>query len=282
MRLTVSIVLVLAVIAAGVAIWLGRNLEEQPHFTHEATAILQALSPPETRNLDRSTGEVYDNASRRFRDSMLRDKFVDLMRATNEKLGTFRRIVRVVSEERLSSEAGKLFREDLLVEFEEAQTGVSVSFIRNEKSAPWLLLGIEYDIPGRLRDDEPLTYTFDKEGTPAELESATDELLRNLSVGDIDSIFAKASENFAIENKPSEFSRYSQLTISSLGEFKKVISVISSGMNIGRKRARLYVLAQYEKKRTTAALEYVLIKNDWKLERIDVSPDGSSHLPYLR
>ena len=270
--------MILAALGVGITVWLTRFWDDQPHFTREATRTLRALSPKNAASVPDSARVTYDNASGQMKNSILRDKFVDKMVAMNSALGQFRRIVRVLGEERLSSQAGDLFREDLLVDFAKGQTAVSISFLRKKKGYPWLLLGVEYRIPEKT--EMPVVKpTFDDSDVSDKLKRKTAAILKDFSLKKVSPMHVSSAAEFQKFQTEAQLVVRSNAIEAELGPFQRIISIVAAGKNADKTRARLYVLAEYEKKRSTATVEFVDEKGAWKLAYLSVSPDGTTNLP---
>ena len=52
---------------------------------------------------------------------------------------------------------------------------------------------------------------------------------------------------------------------SEMGNFIRVLAVISSAQNANKDRARVHALLQYEKAKTTGTFEFMHIGTEWKL-----------------
>ena len=50
-----------------------------------------------------------------------------------------------------------------------------------------------------------------------------------------------------------------------LGEFERRLAILSSGQNAGKNRAKVSVLLQYSKAKTTGTFEFIKVSGVWRL-----------------
>jgi hypothetical protein len=233
---------------------------EEPRFVDPATGILRRLVPETGQTgLADVAAAVYDEGSFTLRESVPRDKFIAMIDRVNQTLGAFKRVVKVLREDQVTSIGGDVVRVDLEVEFARARTTSSISFHRREPTDRWLLLGVRIDIPPDLlsQAEELAAKEAAHLAAPVELEGRVRELLTRIADGKAGAVYEQAAPSFQHKIPRKSFNRLLDDQNQVLGKFVRVIRFTSSEQDVDQSRARLYGLLEYEKQRTTGTFEFV-------------------------
>src|SRR5690606_9055454 len=143
-RWLVAAALLLAAGVAALLLLLRRGGPDTEAFRVRSEEVLGSLR-------DGKAEEVYEGASFRFKQTLLVDKFVDLVDRMNRTMGRFERVIDVVDVDQAVTVAGMTARVELELEYEKAETTGELSFHRGDDGA-WRLLGLSVRIPEELEE----------------------------------------------------------------------------------------------------------------------------------
>ncbi|HEU5057365.1 MAG TPA: hypothetical protein VFU21_12600 [Kofleriaceae bacterium] len=257
-RLKVSIVLLLLAASGIAAYFLLRETKTSTEFRIEVEKVFGQLNEGKAE-------AVYENASFRFKQTLLVDKFVDMVDQMQQTLGKFVRVVDVIDVDRASTVAGMTARVELELEFVEATTHGEMSFHRDKKGK-WKLLGMSVQIPKHLEHAADVAERADKRlKAPDEVIEQFNQILDAVREGKASAIHERASPSFREQRSVEQFQHLLDSHRSEMGDFVRVLAVISSAQNANRDRARVHALLQYEKAKTTGTFEFMRIGGEWKL-----------------
>jgi hypothetical protein len=254
------VVVILLVVAALVLVWFlfFRESSTSSEFRAKVEDVFQRLD-------NGKAAEVYDKASFRFKQTLLVDKFVDMVDQMHKTLGKFRAVSEVIDVDRAATVAGMTARVQLELEFEEATTTGEMSFHRDRRGN-WNLLGMSVQIPPELQkraDDEERKYQRLK--APDEVIEQFNQILDAVRDGKSAEIHQRAAPSFREGRSAESFQHLLDSHRSEMGNFIRVLAVISSAQNADKDRARVHALLQYEKAKTTGTFEFMRIGSEWKL-----------------
>jgi hypothetical protein len=258
-RLALALVILVlgSVAVAGVAFLSGEYRQERA-FQREAERVLVQLS-------DGSAEDVYENASPRFQQTLIVDKFVDLVARMRATLGRFVRVTDVIDVEPAVGVAGMTARVVLELEFERGTTIGALSFHRAADGA-WRLLGFGVETPATLQPKAAaLEVQAQRQGAPPEVIALVHSMLQGVREGRISEVHDAASPVFKGTVSIEGFQAMLQSHHAQLGNFVRVLGVVSSARNPDRDRARVQAILEYERGKTTGTFEFIQVDGDWRL-----------------
>ncbi len=259
-RLKISLVLLLLAASGVVAWFLLRETKTSTEFRLKVEEVFNKLNEG-----DKAAEEVYEHGSFRFKQTLLVDKFVDMVDQMHETLGKFVRVVEVVDVDRANTVAGATARVQLELEFEEASTFGEMSFHRDKKGE-WRLLGMTVQIPKELEHKADVAERqYKRLKAPDEVLEQFNQILDAVREGKAAAIHQRASPSFQEQRSVESFQHLLDSHRSELGDFVRVLAVISSAQNANKDRARVHALLQYEKAKTTVTFEFMRVGPEWKL-----------------
>ena len=257
-RLKVSVVLLLLAASALVAYFLLRETMTSTEFRLKVEDVFTELNKGKAE-------AVYEQASFRFKQTLLVDKFVDMVDQMQKTLGPFVRVIDVVEVDRASTVAGPTARVRLELEFKEAITAGEMSFHRDKKGV-WRLLGMSVQIPP---ERESAAAAAEREykrlKAPDEVIEQFNQILDAVREGKAAAIHQLASPSFREQRSVESFQHLLDSHRAEMGNFVRVLAVISSAQNANKDRARVHALLQYEKAKTTGTFEFMRVGPEWKL-----------------
>src|SRR5690606_30811537 len=189
--------------------------------------------------------EVYEGASFRFKQTLLVDKFVDLVDRMNRTMGRFERVIDVVDVDQAVTVAGMTARVELELEYEKAETTGELSFHRGDDGA-WRLLGLSVRIPEELEETAAsLERQVERVRAPEEVIEQFKAILDDVRAGKVAEIHARAAPSFRDSRSVDEFRATLEAHRAEMGELVRLLAVISSAQNADKARARVHALPQY-------------------------------------
>jgi hypothetical protein len=258
-RLVLALVLlVLGTAAVAGVVFLSGDYREEREFKEQAEAVMDLLR-------DGKAQKVYDQSSARLQQTLLIDKFLDLIDRMNATMGPFRRAGEVHALDRAASVAGMTARIVLELEFENGTTMGQLSFHRGQDGA-WRLLGLSVDIPPDLQEKaDALAAQEARLRAPDEVIDLVHSILQGVREGRAAEVHEGASPVFKGSVTLDEFKNVLQSHQAELGNFVRVLAIISSAQSPDRDQARVQALLEYEKGKTTGTFEFMRIDASWRL-----------------
>ncbi len=260
-RWRLGLVLLLIAVAA-IAIWFFffREPKGSGEFRTKVENVLAELEKD-----DKAIEGVYNQASFRFKQTLLVDKFVDMVHQMHETLGKFVEVSEVIDVDRAATVAGMTARVQLELEFEKATTTGEMSFHR-DRAGTWRLLGMSVQIPPDLEGEAEKAKREDRRlKAPDEVIEQFNQILDAVREGKAAEIHQRAAPSFREGRSVESFQHLLDSHRSEMGNFVRVLAVISSAQNEAHDRSRVLALLQYEKAKTTGTFEFMRIGSEWKL-----------------
>ncbi len=258
-RLRIALVLGLLA-AAGLTIWFFffRESSTSTEFREKVEQVFVDLN-------DGKAEKVYEDASFRFKQTLLVDKFVDMADQMRQTLGKWVAVTEVIDVDRAATVAGMTARVELELEFEEASTVGEMSFHRDKKGE-WRLLGMSVQIPQELQPRaDAAEREYKRLKAPDEVIEQFNQILDAVREGKAAAIHERASPSFREQRSVEQFQHLLDSHRSEMGDFVRVLAVISSAQNANKDRARVHALLQYQKAKTTGTFEFMRVGPEWKL-----------------
>lgn len=259
-RLKVSLVLLLLV-ASGIGAWfLLRETSTSTEWRLRVEKVFKELDKG-----GKAVEDVYEKASFRFKQTLLVDKFVDMVDQMRVTLGKFKKVADVIDVDRAATVAGLTARIELELEFEHATTLGEMSFHRDRKGV-WKLLGLSVQIPpGRQHAADVAERDYKRLKAPDEVIEEFNQILDLVREGKAAAIHERASPSFRESRTVESFQHLLDAHRAEMGNLVRVLAVISSAQNANKDRARVHALLQHEKAKTTGTFEFMRVGPDWKL-----------------
>ncbi len=252
------VLLVLGLAAVAGMIFLSGDYRQERLFKKRAEAVMELLR-------DGKAQQVYDESSSRFQQTLLIDKFIDLVDRMNGTLGPFVRAGEVIDVDRAASVAGMIAGIRLGLEFEHGETMGKLSFHRGPDGV-WRLLGLNVEIPAELeRKASELESQEERRRAPEAVEKLVHTILQGVREGRAAEVHEGASPVFKGSVTIEEFKAVLQSHRAELGNFVRVLGIISSAQSPDRDRARVQAVLEYEKGKTTGTFEFMRIDASWRL-----------------
>ena len=252
------VLLVLGVAAVAGVVFLSGDYRQERLFKKRAEAVMELLR-------DGKAQQVYDEASSRFQQTLLIDKFVDLVDRMNGTLGPFVRAGEVTDIDRAASVAGMIAGIQLELQFDSGETMGKLSFHRGPDGV-WRLLGLSVEIPPELeKKASALESQEERVRAPKEVETLVQTILQDVREGRADQVHEGASPVFKGSVTLEEFKGVLQSHRAELGNFVRVLGIISSAQSPDRDRARVQAVLEYERGKTTGTFEFMRLDAAWRL-----------------
>ena len=258
-RLRIALILVILA-AAGLGAWLLlRESSTDTEFRGEVEKVFQELNEGEAET-------VYEQASFRFKQTLLVDKFVDMVDQMHQTLGKFVAVTEVIDVDRAATVAGMTARVELELEFVNvSSTTGEMSFHRGERGG-WKLLGMSVQIPPELESRAAeAEREYKRLRAPDEVIDLFNQTLDAVREGRAADIHQRAWPSFREQRTVESLQHLLDAHRSEMGNFVRVLAVISSAQNADKDRARVHALLEYEKAKTTGTIEFMRVGSDWKL-----------------
>ncbi len=252
------LLLILGAAAVAVVLYLSGDYQQGRELKKEAEAILVTLS-------DGKADEVYEGASSRFQQTQLIDRFADMVTRMNATLGRFVRATGVLEMDRAAGVAGMTARVVLDLEYEKGPTRGQLSFLRGQ-SGRWLLLGFNVEIPADLVAESERLEAMERRGTaPKEVIDLVHSMLESVREGRAAEVYERASPGFKSSVSAEGFAATLRSHHASLGNFVRVLKIISSAQGRDGYQASVQALLEYEKGKTTGTFEFMRIGQTWRM-----------------
>jgi hypothetical protein len=252
------VLLILGAAAVAGVLFLSGDYRQERAFKKQAEKILTQLSEGKVE-------EVYEEASSHFQQTLLIDKLQDLVGRMNATLGRFVRVSDVIAVDPAASVAGMTAFVGLELEFEHGTARGHISFHRG-KDGLWRLLGFGVDIPDELHvKASALEAQADRLKAPDEVIELVRSVLQGVREGRAAEVHEGASPAYKGIVSIESFNAMLQSHQAELGNFVRVLAIISSARSPDHDRARVQALLEYEKSKTTGTFEFVRIGADWRL-----------------
>ncbi len=270
-----ALLLVLGGLALGAA-WSWGAFSVSYDFRKESRAVLKSLTSG-----DESAEKAYNESAFLFQEASLPTSFVDRADRLTQVLGKFDAIERVEEVETLDSIRGKTARIRYLVRFrhekssEAVTTPVEISYLQSASESgaerKWRLLGFDVSVPKALESKVKLIDSeYDRIKAPQEVVDLIDQTLLAIENGKGAEVREQASRPFQESTTAAGFATTLERYKKELGPYKRRLKIHSSGQNAAKARARVHVLLQFEKSKTSGNFEYIKTDGVWRLLHLKI------------
>jgi hypothetical protein len=248
----------------------------QYDFRKESSEVLTSLTSGE-----KAAVEAYNESSFLFQEASLLTSFVDRVDRLTQVLGTFQEIEKVEEVETLDSIRGKTARIVYLVRFrnektsETVSTPVELSYLQSTSkdggADKWRLLGFDVSVPKALESKVKMIGSeYDRIKAPQEVVILIDQTLLAIENGQGAEVREQASRPFRESTTAAGFAATLERYRKELGPYKRRLTIHSSGQNEAKERARVHVLLQFEKAKTSGNFEFIKTDGVWRLLHLKI------------
>jgi hypothetical protein len=253
-------VAVACAIGVGVYFWL-REPADSDEFRPQIEALFTQLAAK-----DGAQSVYQDATAEEFKQTLVEDKFVDLVDRMNETLGPFVELTKITEVDRAASVAGMTARVRFEVAFEKADTTGEVSFLRHSKSPTWWLLGLGVAIPPELESKAAeVERELARVRAPQEVVDKVEQILQALRDGKVAEVRAEAADVFQTNQSVESLASLIETHRAELGEYEAVLAIISSAQNPDKDRATVHAILKYEKAKTTGLFNFMKVAGVWRM-----------------
>ena len=233
------------------------------NFRSETERILEQIR-------DGKVEQVYREASPRFHQLMILDRFRDLSSDINQTVGAFRRLLATKLVESVSGPGGTTRRVKATIEFDKGKTTGSFSFHWHEQR--WKLLRIGIDLPEELANEvmSRSEIRAARKEAPKEIYDLAEHILEMERDGKTQEIWQNASTTFQQSIDEKTFTDVQNERRRVLGSYVRVLDTLKSARNASRRKATVVAVAQYEEAKATVTLGFIKLDDAWKLAHYKV------------
>lgn len=264
-KLYQGVIVTFVLIAAWILIMVGIQFLRTGgyNFRAETEHILEMMR-------DGKAEQVYRDASPRFQQLMIADRFLELASDINQTLGGFRRLMATKLIESISRSSGNTRRVKATIEFDNGQTTGTFSYHWHEQQ--WKLLRISIDLPDDLARQvigRSETRAARKEA-PKEVYDLAESILELDRDGKFEQIWREASRTFQESIDLSTFIDVQEERRRVLGNYVRILDTLQSARNANRMQATVAAVVQYQEARATVTLGFIKIDGTWGLAHYKV------------
>lgn len=264
--------------------WIGvliglQLISSKPYrFRAEVTQVMEMI-----RDGRKTQGDLYDSASPRFQDMIVKPRFLDLCARINQTLGAFKKVESTHDPVVTDGPDGKTGNVTVTLEFRDLQDKKVVatgSFSFHFLDGEWRLLGLYIEIPEEIHDAGwgPELIKARGEASAEVLERIT-KILQRASDGDGAALYDETSEGFKRSIEKQRFLEILARQKESLGDFVKVVYITHTWQNQEQNRANVVAVLEYDKARnpehphivkTEGRLEFIKEGTTWRILKYKV------------
>ena len=252
----------LVLVSAWIVVLVGAQMlsgSTRMSYRAHITAILSALR-------DGRALEVYEDASPLFKDTMVRDRFIEMTERLNNTLGSFIDIETSKTIESTSGPRGKTGLAQARLVFANATTTSEFSF--HQIGDEWRLLGFRVDIPPQFAANARQQHR-EHRAAPKEVFDLVTTTLTRLRDGEAAAVYEETSDLFKGSVPRDKFLAHVATQNKELGAFKRTLYVIRAGQSTSQSRAKVIATLEFERAKTTGTMEFLKVTpkgaSKWKL-----------------
>lgn len=260
----IAFVLVFAWI--GVLIGLQMISSKAYRFRAEVTQVMEMI-----RDGRQKQDALYDSASPRFQDMIVKPRFLDLCARINQTLGAFKQVASTNDPVTTDGPDGKTGNVTVTLEFRndlDEKVIATGSFSFHFWEGEWRLLGLYVEIPEEIEDEGwgPEVTKARGEASAEVLERIT-TILRRASSGDGAALYDEASEGF--KRTITEKQRFLEILAKqkeNLGDFVRVLYITHTWQSAEQNHANVVAVLEYDRARNPENPE--IVKTEGRFEFI--------------
>jgi hypothetical protein len=232
-------------------VFIQLRTQNTPDFRPAAEKILMQLSSGKA-----GIEEVYEKASPRFQEFVLKERFVDTMLDLLATNGQFREITAINETIVSNGPAGRVGRVGLTALYEHGITRGSISFHYTE--GRWRMLGVGIEVPESVKitqadREKRVAACIDAKGkdvsdqrAKCDVRDAAETILEQIRDGKAGEVWDSASDIFKQQETRANFIRIHEDMRGPLGAYKRLLNV-TEAKSIGGITAFFDVVAEFEK-----------------------------------
>jgi hypothetical protein len=238
-------------------VWVQLQEKPAPDFRPLAEQVLVALR-------DGRGAEVYEQASPRFQEVVLEERFLDDMTEMTRTLGRFLEIMSVDETEVTEGPGGRTGRVALRLLFDKGETAGNVSFHWDDKR--WKVLGVSVDMPDTIAKVESTREKREERvRAPPEIRPLVESILEQLRDGQVEQVWTAAAPVFTSSVPLAGLVTLEKSRREVLGVYRRILDVTASRQNPGQTGASLDALVEYDKGVVSATFGFARDDGAWKL-----------------
>jgi hypothetical protein len=234
-----------------VIVFVQLRSQNTPDFRPAAEKILVAISKGRAEIED-----VYEKASPRFWEVVLKERFVDIMLDLNATNGNFREITAINETVMSTGPTGRTARVGLTALYEHGMTQGSMSFHFDQ--GRWKFLGLGMEVPRSVKitqaeREKRVVACPDDNGkdvsdqrAKCDVRDAAETILEKIRDGKIGEVWDNASDIFKEQETRANFIRIHEDMRGPLGAYKRLLNVTEAKAIAGL-TAFFDVVAEFEK-----------------------------------
>jgi len=223
-----------------------------PDFRPQAEKILMQISSGK-----QGIEDVYEKASPRFQEFVLKERFVDLMKDLDATNGKFQEITAINETVVGTGPTGPVARVGLTALYEHGITKGSISF-HKDKDGKWKFLGIGIEVPASVKitqaeREKRVAACLDEKGhdvsdqrAKCDVRDAAETILEMIRDGKAGEVYDSASDIFKQQETRVNFIRIYEDNKIPLGAYKRLLTV-TEAKSIGGLTAFFDTVAEFEK-----------------------------------
>lgn len=258
----IGFVVIFAWIGVLVGLQWMRSSESGPSFRRETERTMTLLNTdPE---------KVYDEASPALHDAMIKDRFLTIVQDLFDTLGKYKGIRSIKHQDQIDGPHGRTASAVARLEFENGSTTAELSYHFTGDPPAWRLLGFQIETPEALTSLVPRARLVTKREAPKEVHEAVKSILERMRNGKVREVYEEASKPFRESVSMDGFVRGVEWRRKHMGQFARVLDIITSDMNRSRKRATVEAVLEYRKGKTRGTFDFIVVNEKWRLLSLKV------------
>lgn len=262
----ISVVTALLVVFGWVGVLVGLQLWSSGgghNFRTETGAVLTRLGDPEL------VDSVYDQASPKFRQLVIRERFHEMVEEMNATLGPFKEVVSAQETEQIDGPGGHTGRMQARVRFARGETLGNFSF--HHIDGRWRLLGLSVDLPEGVTIQTPTGEELRARiEAPAEVMDQVQSIFERIRDGQAGSVYDQAASTLRESKDREKFLDFIENRQQAMGGFVRIFDVIKSKQHPDKHRATVILALEYGDARTTGTLDFVKADDQWLLSGLKI------------
>jgi hypothetical protein len=263
----------------GALIWWQSRKGEGYAFRKETQEVMEMIR-------DGKGEQLYTDADPQLQGRMIEQRFLEKCTLINQTLGAFKDIKSTHDHGIDDSSSGRTGYVSARLQFERAETTVSLGFKWDAAADRWRLLSFHFDIPEALRGNVPAPeLAKPKREAPSEVVELTRTTLQRLAEGKVADVYAGAHPYFKSAVTLDRFVELVEKRTREMGKFVRIIDFTKTGKNerVANQHAWVTAVIEYTRATTTGSFDFINDDGTWRLStfKIDIPPPEVPTRPEL-